>query len=112
MTFSEIAKTLGIENYPAKMSELFENPDTKFLDPACKTGVFLREIAKRLGILKSTVNHYLYAEEGERFKHDHDYRWYISEMYVGEDVECDKDEKREYEDPDELEIIDLNDLFI
>ncbi len=28
--------------------ELFENPDTKFLDPACKTGVFLREIAKRL----------------------------------------------------------------
>lgn len=28
--------------------ELFKNPDTKFLDPACKTGVFLREIAKRL----------------------------------------------------------------
>ena len=28
--------------------ELFENPDAKFLDPACKTGVFLREIAKRL----------------------------------------------------------------
>lgn len=28
--------------------ELFCNPDTKFLDPACKTGVFLREIAKRL----------------------------------------------------------------
>jgi site-specific DNA-methyltransferase (adenine-specific) len=28
--------------------ELFSNPDTKFLDPACKTGVFLREIAKRL----------------------------------------------------------------
>lgn len=27
---------------------LFENPDTTFLDPACKTGVFLREIAKRL----------------------------------------------------------------
>lgn len=27
---------------------LFSNPDTKFLDPACKTGVFLREIAKRL----------------------------------------------------------------
>lgn len=26
--------------------ELFENPDTKFLDPACKSGVFLREIAK------------------------------------------------------------------
>ena len=28
--------------------ELFCNPDTTFLDPACKTGVFLREIAKRL----------------------------------------------------------------
>ena len=28
--------------------ELFRNPDTTFLDPACKTGVFLRDIAKRL----------------------------------------------------------------
>lgn len=28
--------------------ELFENPKTKFLDPCCKSGVFLREIAKRL----------------------------------------------------------------
>lgn len=28
--------------------ELFLNPNTTFLDPACKTGVFLREIAKRL----------------------------------------------------------------
>lgn len=28
--------------------ELFSNPDTTFLDPAAKTGVFLREIAKRL----------------------------------------------------------------
>ena len=28
--------------------ELFASPDTTFLDPACKTGVFLREIAKRL----------------------------------------------------------------
>lgn len=28
--------------------EIFESPDTKFLDPACKSGVFLREIAKRL----------------------------------------------------------------
>lgn len=28
--------------------ELFCNPDTKFLDPATKSGVFLREIAKRL----------------------------------------------------------------
>lgn len=28
--------------------ELFENPETTFLDPCCKSGVFLREIAKRL----------------------------------------------------------------
>ena len=28
--------------------ELFSDPNAKFLDPACKTGVFLREIAKRL----------------------------------------------------------------
>ena len=28
--------------------ELFESPNTKFLDPATKSGVFLREIAKRL----------------------------------------------------------------
>lgn len=28
--------------------ELFSNPETKFLDPCCKSGVFLREIAKRL----------------------------------------------------------------
>ena len=29
-------------------AELFKSPDTKFLDPGCKSGVFLREIAKRL----------------------------------------------------------------
>ena len=28
--------------------DLFSDPNTKFLDPACKSGVFLREIAKRL----------------------------------------------------------------
>lgn len=28
--------------------ELWSNPETTFLDPACKSGVFLREIAKRL----------------------------------------------------------------
>lgn len=28
--------------------DLFKSPDTKFLDPACKSGIFLREIAKRL----------------------------------------------------------------
>ena len=28
--------------------ELFQSPDTRFLDPCTKSGVFLREIAKRL----------------------------------------------------------------
>ena len=28
--------------------ELFADPNTTFLDPACKSGIFLREIAKRL----------------------------------------------------------------
>ena len=28
--------------------ELWSNPDARFLDPVCKSGVFLREIAKRL----------------------------------------------------------------
>lgn len=28
--------------------ELFQSPESKFLDPACKSGIFLREIAKRL----------------------------------------------------------------
>src|SRR3989344_1669091 len=30
--------------------ELWSNKDAKFLDPACKTGVFLREIARRLNV--------------------------------------------------------------
>jgi len=45
--------------------ELFRNPDTTFLDPACKSGVFLREIAKRLLVglepqfpdLQERINH-------------------------------------------------------
>ena len=36
--------------------ELFADPRTKFLDPACKSGVFLREIAKRL--LEAQLPHY------------------------------------------------------
>jgi len=31
-------------------TELWSNKDAKFLDPVCKTGVFLREIAKRLNV--------------------------------------------------------------
>lgn len=35
--------------------ELFSNPETRFLDPFCKTGVFLREIVKRLDEGLATV---------------------------------------------------------
>lgn len=50
--------------------ELFENPETTFLDPACKTGVFLREIAKRLLVgleknipdLQERINHIFHKQ--------------------------------------------------
>lgn len=46
----EVFTPPGIANQMLDMlpQELFCNPDTTFLDPACKSGVFLREIAKRL----------------------------------------------------------------
>ncbi len=45
--------------------DLFQNKDSKFLDPCCKSGVFLREIAKRLLVglekdmpdLQTRINH-------------------------------------------------------
>lgn len=45
--------------------EVWSNPDLKWLDPSCKTGVFLREIAKRLwnGLEKIIPN------ESERKEH-------------------------------------------
>ncbi len=45
--------------------ELFMDPNTKFLDPACKTGVFLREIAKRLLIGLEPI----YPDLQERIDH-------------------------------------------
>ena len=45
--------------------ELFTDPNTKFLDPACKSGVFLREIAKRLLIGLEP----LYPDLQERINH-------------------------------------------
>ena len=45
--------------------ELFSDPNTTFLDPACKSGVFLREIAKRL--LKGLEP--LYPDLQERTNH-------------------------------------------
>lgn len=44
---------------------LFESPDTKFLDPVCKSGVFLREIARRL--MKGLEKHI--PNEQERRNH-------------------------------------------
>ncbi|MCI8370081.1 MAG: restriction endonuclease [Clostridia bacterium] len=45
--------------------ELFKNPNMTFLDPACKSGVFLREIAKRLiAGLKDEI-----PDEQERINH-------------------------------------------
>lgn len=50
--------------------ELFCDPNTTFLDPACKTGVFLREIAKRLLVgledkipdLQQRINHIFHKQ--------------------------------------------------
>lgn len=50
--------------------ELFSDPSTTFLDPACKTGVFLREIAKRLLVglqdkipdLQQRIDHIFYKQ--------------------------------------------------
>lgn len=45
--------------------ELFANPATRFLDPCCKSGVFLREIVKRLDRgLQSVI-----ADRRERIEH-------------------------------------------
>ena len=45
--------------------ELFSDPNTTFLDPACKSGVFLREIAKRLNKgLEAII-----PEQEERLEH-------------------------------------------
>jgi len=45
--------------------QLWSNPDIKFLDPACKTGVFLRDAAKRLMVGLAAA----FPEEDERRKH-------------------------------------------
>ena len=45
--------------------ELFSDPNAKFLDPACKSGVFLREIAKRL-MVAQLPNHEQHSFEIEQ----------------------------------------------
>ena len=42
--------------------ELFSNPNSTFLDPACKSGIFLREIAKRL--IKGLEKEYQIYKQG------------------------------------------------
>ena len=49
--------------------DLFKSPDTTFLDPACKTGVFLREIAKRLLVGLETIYPDLQERTDHIFKH-------------------------------------------
>lgn len=46
----EVFTPPGVANEMLDMlpQEIFSDPNTTFLDPACKSGVFLREIAKRL----------------------------------------------------------------
>jgi site-specific DNA-methyltransferase (adenine-specific) len=51
--------------------ELFRDPNTTFLDPACKTGVFLREITKRL----ITGLEPVYPDLEERLQHI--YEWQV-----------------------------------
>lgn len=50
LSSDEVFTPPGIANQMLDLlpQALFESPETKFLDPACKSGVFLREIAKRL----------------------------------------------------------------
>lgn len=50
LSSDEVFTPPGIVNHILDQlpQELFLSPETKFMDPACKSGVFLREIAKRL----------------------------------------------------------------
>ncbi len=45
--------------------EIWSNPDAKFLDPSCKSGVFLREIAKRLLVTLTDI----FPNETQRKEH-------------------------------------------
>ena len=57
--------TLANEMLDILPAELWSNPDARFLDPVCKSGVFLREIAKRLmNGLKEII-----PDEQERVNH-------------------------------------------
>jgi site-specific DNA-methyltransferase (adenine-specific) len=50
LSSDEVFTPPGLVNHVLDLlpGELWKNPKAKFLDPVCKTGIFLREIAKRL----------------------------------------------------------------
>ena len=78
--------------------KLFTDPKTTFLDPACKTGVFLREIAKRLmtGLAKAIPD--------ENKRREHIFRKQLFGIAITEmtalmsrrSVYCSKDASGEY----------------
>ena len=58
---------LMVEILEKESPELFENPETKFLDPYIKSGLFSAEIAKRL--FNSPKMQELFPDDNERIKH-------------------------------------------
>ena len=78
--------------------ELFSNPSATFLDPACKSGVFLREIAKRLmdGLAEAIPN------ENKRREHIFKKQLFgiaiteLTALMSGRSVSCSKDASCHY----------------
>ena len=69
--------------------ELFESTETTFLDPCCKTGVFLREIAKRL--LANQMPGYeqaveeINAKKANGQKLSPDEKWFMNQLQISID---------------------------
>ena len=78
--------------------ELFRSPDTKFLDPCTKSGVFLREIAKRLIVGLADV----IPDLQERIDHIMHYQLYgiaitkLTSMMSRRSLYCSKDASGKY----------------
>ena len=67
LSSDEVATPPAVANQVLELlpAEVWSNKDLKWLDPACKTGVFLREVARRLMEgLKDSI-----PDEAERRKH-------------------------------------------
>lgn len=65
--------------------ELFESSETTFLDPCCKTGVFLREIAKRL--LKNQMLGYEKVIESINQKAENDEELSTDDLYFKKELQ-------------------------